>query len=105
MISIEDLNLIFYISVLIQPNNKSHHEMKRKPNLNNALLLLLGLWPQKMMVSVYWNTFLVHFTMLAPKSIIPQIAFFTRNDKECWVNHLVLVTLYRGSQSSIEQDN
>ena len=28
---------------------------------------------------------------------------FTRNDKQCWVKHLVLVTLYRGLQSILSK--
>ena len=61
MIGIEDFNLIFYI-LNIQHNTKGHHE--KQSNLNNALLLLLGLWPKNNDFSV-WSTFLVHFTILA----------------------------------------
>ena len=35
----------------IQHNNKCHYE--NKPNSNNTFLLLLGLWPKKLMVSIY----------------------------------------------------
>jgi hypothetical protein len=48
----------------IRHNNIGHHE--RKWNLNNALLLLLGLWQKRNIVLVYLSTFLFHFTMLAP---------------------------------------
>ena len=46
---------LFYIWVL---NTTTKVIMRKKPNLNNTLLLLLGLWPKKFMVlvdqSTYW---------------------------------------------------
>jgi hypothetical protein len=64
MISFEDLNLIFYIWVV----NTTIEViiLGGKSNLNNTLLLLLGLWRKNIMVLVCWSTILVHFTMLAP---------------------------------------
>ena len=47
----------------IEHNNKSHNN--QKSDLNNTLLIILGLWPKKM-VLIYQSTILVHFTMLAP---------------------------------------
>ena len=69
---IEDLNLIFYIWVF---NIKIEVIMKKKSNLNNTLLSLLGLWPKKM-VSVYWSTLLVHFTRLAPMRIWENLLLY-----------------------------
>ena len=55
--------LIFYIWVL---STTIKATMKGCFNLNNILLLLLGVPPKKTMVLEYQSIFLVHFTMLAP---------------------------------------
>ena len=64
MTNFEDFILVFYIWVL---HSTIEVNIKKKFNANNILLQLLGVWPKKKtMVSRYWRTFLVHFTMLAP---------------------------------------
>ena len=55
MINFEDLMLIFYIWV---PNTTIECAMKTKSNLNNSLLLLLGVWPKN-----YGFSVLEHFSI------------------------------------------
>jgi hypothetical protein len=73
MISIEDLNLIFYICVF--NNNRGHHEKKRKKNKRKKhsehhFATRFRPLTQKMMILVYRSTILIHFTMFAPATII-----------------------------------
>ena len=63
MISFEDLDLIFYIGVfnttieviMGKIQSKQHFATTFRP-LNKNIMIL-----------IYWSTFLVHFTILAPK--------------------------------------
>ena len=55
--------LILILHLSIQLNNKGHHE--KKSNLNNVLILLLGLWPKQLWFYIPEH-FFVHFTILAP---------------------------------------
>ena len=65
LISSKDLILIFYIWL---SNTTTEVSMKKKSNLNDTLLLLLGIWPKLYDFSIMEHFALVYLTMLAPHS-------------------------------------
>ena len=68
MINFKDLILIFYIWV----SNTTIEGIVKKYNLNNTLLLLLGVWPKKNGFSI-----LEHFFPFSWQCLLPSLALAT----------------------------
>ena len=72
-----------FLHFSIQHNNKAHHE--NKSNLNNALLLLLGLWSKKLWSwytkAFFWSTLscLHPLTIIICNTIQYNISYGTSN--------------------------
>ena len=65
MISFEDLIVIVYIWV---PNTTMEGIIK-KMQFKQHFALLLGIWPTKNMILIYWSIFSVYLSVLAPTPI------------------------------------